>query len=256
MRTISVFLIAVALIAGMVGYGGRESYTLTIATTTGGSVITPGEGTFAYYEGTTVYLVAGLELGHRFVDWTGDVGTVANVSDMRTTITINLNHNCSIIANFEKVNYMVAAGYYHTVGLGSDGTVIAVGDNSKGQSDVGGWTDIVQVAAGYEHTVGLRSDGTLVAVGYDNYGQCNVRRWTNIIQVAAGGRHTVGLKADGTLLAVGWNWAGQRNIGTWSNIVWVTAGNSHTVGVKSDGTVVAVGWNAFAQCAVESWDLN
>jgi hypothetical protein len=68
MRTISVFLIAVALIGGMVGYGGRESYTLTIASTTGGSIITPGEGTFAYYEGAVVDLVAGFKAGYRFVN--------------------------------------------------------------------------------------------------------------------------------------------------------------------------------------------
>ena len=35
MRTITVFLIAVALIAGMVSYANRESYTLTIVSTTG-----------------------------------------------------------------------------------------------------------------------------------------------------------------------------------------------------------------------------
>lgn len=30
------------------------------------------------------------------------------------------------------------------------------------------------VAAGYLHTVGLRSDGTVVAVGWNYAGQCNV----------------------------------------------------------------------------------
>ena len=37
---------------------------------------------------------------------------------------------------------------YHTVGLKSDGTVVAVGDNSYGQLNVGSWSGIVQVAAG------------------------------------------------------------------------------------------------------------
>ena len=69
---------------------------------------------------------------------------------------------------------MVAAGWYHTVGLKSDGTVVAVGDNDYLQCDVGGWTDITQVAAGGSHTVGLKSDGTVVAVGRHNRGQCNV----------------------------------------------------------------------------------
>ena len=30
------------------------------------------------------------------------------------------------------------------------------------------------VATGYYHTVGLKDDGTVVAVGHNNYGQCNV----------------------------------------------------------------------------------
>ena len=65
---------------------------------------------------------------------------------------------------------MVAAGNYHTVGLKSDGTVVAVGMNGDGQCDVGNWTDIIQVAAGDDHTVGLKSDGTVVAVGDNTTG--------------------------------------------------------------------------------------
>jgi alpha-tubulin suppressor-like RCC1 family protein len=98
---------------------------------------------------------------------------------------------------------MVAAGEFHTVGLKSSGTVVAVGDNSDGQCDVGDWTDIVQVAAGFVHTVGLNSDGTVVAVGHSGYGQCDVGNWTDIIQVAAGDYHTVGLRSDGTVVAAG-----------------------------------------------------
>ena len=35
-------------------------------------------------------------------------------------------------------------------------------------------------ALGDRHTVGLRSDGTVVAVGYNRYGQCDVSDWKNI----------------------------------------------------------------------------
>ena len=70
--------------------------------------------------------------------------------------------------------------YYHTVGLKSDGTVVAVGDNKYGQCDVSEWTDIVAIAAGWSHTVGLKSDGTVVAVGDNDDGQYDVSGWKDI----------------------------------------------------------------------------
>ena len=73
----------------------------------------------------------------------------------------------------------VAARSNHTVGLRSDGTVVAVGNNDYGECDVDSWTDIVAVAAGF-HTVGLRSDRTVVATGDNEYGQCNVSSWKGI----------------------------------------------------------------------------
>ncbi len=74
----------------------------------------------------------------------------------------------------------VAAGSYHTIGLKSDGTVIAAGWNKHGQCNVSGWRDIVAVAAGCAHTLGLQSDGTVVAVGDNEYGQCDVSEWRGI----------------------------------------------------------------------------
>lgn len=71
-------------------------------------------------------------------------------------------------------------GSYHTVGLKSDGTVVAVGLNKYGQCDVSGWRDIVAIAAGCAHTIGLQSDGTLVAIGDNEYRQCDVRGWRGI----------------------------------------------------------------------------
>ena len=45
----------------------------------------------------------------------------------------------------------IAAGPRHTVGLKSNGTVMAVGDHKYGQCDVSGWLDIVAIAAGNVH---------------------------------------------------------------------------------------------------------
>ncbi|HDX9610461.1 TPA: RCC1 repeat protein [Bacillus toyonensis] len=36
------------------------------------------------------------------------------------------------------------------------------------------------IAAGCAHTVGLKSDGTVVAVGNNEFGQCDVGSWRNI----------------------------------------------------------------------------
>jgi hypothetical protein len=229
-------------------------YDLTISSTVGGSVTTPGEGIRTYDEGTLVDLVAEAEAGYEFVNWTGDVGTIISINTSITTITMHSSY--SITANFvRKPTPMVTGGGHHTVGLKSDGTVVAVGYDAHGQCNVGGWMDIIQIDGGYEHTVGLKSDGTVVAVGDNAYGQCNVGNWTDIIQVAAGRQHTVGLKSDGTVVAVGDNTYRQCNVGNWTNIVQVAAGaNSwHTVGRKSDGTVVAVGGNWDGECDVGGW---
>lgn len=147
----------------------------------------------------------------------------------------------------------IAAGYRHTVGVKSDGTVVAVGDNSGGQCNVSGWTDIVAVAVGDKHTVGLKSDGTVVAVGDNSGGQCNVSSWSGIVAITAGGYYTVGLKSDGTVVAVGMNRYGQCNISDWTDIVSIAVGGIHTVGLKSDSTVVAVGYNGDGQCDVSKW---
>jgi hypothetical protein len=76
------------------------SYNLTTSSTTGGNVTTPGEGVFVYDEGTVVDLVATPDAGHRFVEWIGDVGAIADVHAASTSITVNGNY--SISANFVK----------------------------------------------------------------------------------------------------------------------------------------------------------
>jgi len=76
-------------------------YDLTTSSTTGGSVTVPGEGTFTYYDGTVVNLVATANSGYYFINWTGDVGTITNVNAPTTTVTMNDSY--SITANFERI---------------------------------------------------------------------------------------------------------------------------------------------------------
>ena len=182
----------------------------------------------------------------------GDVHTVGLRSDGSVVAAgSNAYAQCNVSSWTDIV--AVAAGSYHTVGLHSDGTVVAAGQNSDGQCRVDNWTDIVAVAAGWAHTVGLRSNETVVAAGWNEYGQCGVDSWTDIVAVAAGANHTVGLRSDGTVVAAGRNDEGQCRVDGWTDIVAVAAGSYHTLGLRSDGTVVVVGWNKYGQCNVKSW---
>lgn len=65
---------------------------------------------------------------------------------------------------------------------------------------------------GAGHTVGLKSDGSVVAIGDNTWDQCNVSTWKNIVKVSVGDWYTVGLTEDGTVLITGENYKGTRYI--------------------------------------------
>jgi hypothetical protein len=79
-------------------------YYLKTSGTLGGSVTTPGEKTLFYYPGgnTVVNLVATPDSSSwEFVNWTGDVSTIADVDAATTTITIIPDRDYEITANFQ-----------------------------------------------------------------------------------------------------------------------------------------------------------
>jgi hypothetical protein len=73
--------------------------SLTISTTSGGSIAEPGQGTFVYQDGSIVALIAQPDEGYEFVRWTGDVENIADINAAQTSITMNGSY--SITANFE-----------------------------------------------------------------------------------------------------------------------------------------------------------
>ena len=91
MKSISIFLISVALIAGVVSCdsGGNISFNLITSSTIGGNVITPGEGNITYNEGTVANLIVEAKEGYYFVNWPGNVDTISNVNATATNITMN-----------------------------------------------------------------------------------------------------------------------------------------------------------------------
>ena len=149
-----------------------------------------------------------------------------------TTGTFTLSRSVGIKA--------IAPGEGFTVALKGDGTVVAWGNNSDGQTivpeDLSG---VTAIAAGRYHTVALKKDGTVV---------CWVKGkltpvptdLTEVAAIAAGRYHAVALKADGTVVTWVVNHYGQVTVPAGlSGVIAIAAGLGHTVALKSDGTVVA-----------------
>ena len=120
-----------------------------------------------------------------------------------------------------------------------------------------GLTEVVAAAGGYYHTLALRADGTVVASGYEE--GCGASGATlvpaglsNVVAVAAGGYHSLALKADGTLAAwgdLGWNQMHQPP--ALSNVVAIAVKDELDVALLADGRVVSWGWPAYTNVPVD-----
>ncbi len=137
----------------------------------------------------------------------------------------------------------------------SFGTVVAWGNNEKGQCNVPAeLRDVTAIAAGGMHTVALKNDGTVVGWG-DNWldDQSGVPAGlTGVTAIAAGGMHTLALKKDGTVVAWGNNYAAQSVVPAelGGGFKAIAAGLMHNVALKKDGAIAVWGSNGFDQCAV------
>lgn len=134
-----------------------SQYSLTVSSTAGGSVTTPGEGTFTRNAGTVVSLVASPDTGYQFVNWTGDVGTVADVNAASTTITMNGAY--SITANFQEIP---AGQYTLTTSSTAGGSVTTPGEGTFTR-DVGTVVSLAATAASGYHFVNWTGDVGTVA---------------------------------------------------------------------------------------------
>jgi len=147
----------------------------------------------------------------------------------------------------------VASSGRHTVILLSDGSVVAFGDNSYGQCQVTGWSNIVMISVGRYHTVALSADGRVYCAGRNNFGQTSVGNINDAVMVSAGEYTTLVLKKDGSVSAFGKNTDGQCSVEGWKNVVYISAGSVHSVGITGDGKAVSAGSDLLGMSALSSW---
>jgi alpha-tubulin suppressor-like RCC1 family protein len=133
----------------------------------------------------------------------------------------------------------VSGGEGFSVGLLSNGTVTAWGDNSFGElgngtcckaSDVpvavSSLSGVTAVAAGGGHALALLSNGTVMAWGYNGFGQLGngteansdvpiaISGLSEVTAIAAKGNYSMALRRNGTVMAWGLNEAGELGDGT------------------------------------------
>jgi len=110
------------------GWAAATQRTLTISSTTGGSVSTPGEGSLQYDHGTLVSIGATPAANYHFVNWTGtavDAGKVDNPSLASTNVTVDADY--TLQANFAIINQYQCT---LTLSSSSGGSIIDPGEGT------------------------------------------------------------------------------------------------------------------------------
>jgi alpha-tubulin suppressor-like RCC1 family protein len=173
----------------------------------------------------------------------------------------------------------ISGGWFHSLALLGNGTVMAWGANEDGQLgdgsthssdvpvEVRGLSGVVAVSAGARHSLALLPGGAVGAWGDGRLGQLGdgstessavpvaVSSLTGAVSVSAGANHSLALLEDGTVVAWGANGRGQLGDGSTENsdipvtvrglsgVVAISAGMNHSLAVLRDGTVMAWGAN-------------
>ncbi|WP_425806853.1 cell wall-binding repeat-containing protein [Desulfitobacterium sp. Sab5] len=177
----------------------------------------------------------------------------------------------------------VSAGGTHNLALTDNQTVMAWGDNRKGQLGIGsnanssvpvdvpGLKNIVAISAGYDFSLALKNDGTVYSFGSNQFNQLgdNVTGSRNtpaqipglngIIAIAAGGTHAVALRFDGSVYSWGSDSRGELGdgrstssykpvmIASLNNVTAIAAGLMHSLALTADHSVYAWGDDSFGQ---------
>jgi len=146
-------------------------YNLTISSTSGGNVTTPGEGVFTYDAGTVVDLVAMADSDYDFVNWTGDVGTIDDVDSAITNITMSGNY--SITSNFAAVPTTTLEGHVTFAERGSNNTKWAESFNIT-LFEAGNLSNVLWTGNATTNNIGVFTISGLTPGTYD----IAIKNWT------------------------------------------------------------------------------
>ncbi len=174
----------------------------------------------------------------------------------------------------------IAAGWEHSLTVGSDGKLYAWGENTigeLGQEPSGASLIIstpvtvhlpagvspVQIAAGFGFSLATGTDGKLYAWGYNDFGELGdgtvVSRFTpravhlpagvSAVRIAAREEHSLAIGSDGKL----YTWGDGKSTPVTVHLpagvspVQIAAGGAHSLTVGSDGKLYAWGANNYGQ---------
>jgi alpha-tubulin suppressor-like RCC1 family protein len=145
----------------------------------------------------------------------------------------------------------IAAGGQFAIAIKTDGSLVAWGNNDKGQTDAPAGTGFTAIDGGDFHGLAVKSDGTVLGWGDNTFGQANAPAGlTGVVAVSAGKNHSLALLSNGRVVGWGNNAFGQISIPTdATNVVAIAAGRDCSLAVTADGKVLRWGQTTFANFA-------
>lgn len=135
----------------------------------------------------------------------------------------------------------IAVGIQHAFAFKTDGSWVAWGNNESWQCDLSSDIEFTAIAAGWYNSLGLASDGSLEVCGLNTYGQFDdVPDGNDFAHIAIGHDHCLTIKLDGSLVAWGRNEFGQSNVPTGNYYVDIAAGGYHNIALTPEPSTLVL----------------
>lgn len=188
-------------------------YCLTVGVKSDGSIVTTATGNMlkeaTYLSWTDVVALD-------FSYWWGSAGSVVALTSDGTSYSYsNIGTLCDII-NIATESHLTAA--VKSDGTVLTFKEDKRPWNQLNIDKVSDWNNIIAIDIGSDHILGLKSDGTAVACGDNSNKERNVEKWSDIVSISAGGDYSVGLKSDGTVVKAGISHNNLSAVSKWANI--------------------------------------